>query len=205
MGRRAGKEVIQISRHALFLPLLLLCIAGVFIGFWYYQTQLSATSLPLLIFVPDCPLYVLLTLPLLLGLIRSSSFSFLVAIGMAKYGLWTVFVLLFHSSYYFQQDFLPITIVFIIGHTGMAILGCALLSKKRVGVGAFSLSLAWFLLNDFADYFVGTVPPIPLSGMEAVKYLTIAASIAITFAFFVYNQKIRNLPVVKTFREIIGN
>jgi len=187
-----------------FRLLLLLSVAAVLIGFWYYAGQLAATPLPLLIFVPDCPLYVLLALPILLGLIRSPPYSFLVSIGMFKYGLWTVFVLLFYSEYW-QASQLWITIPFIIGHVGMALLGAAILPKKRVAFGIFAIVLLWFLLNDYSDYFLGAIPPIPAHDLGLVRDLTIAASIAFTLAFYFFNKQIRELAPVKFFRSAIQN
>lgn len=193
------------KRSPLFWLLTLLVFAGVIIGAWYYSGQLSATPLALAIFVPDCPLYVLLSIPILLGLIKNDSFSFLTAIGMSKYGLWTIFALLFHSKYYFAPSALLITIIFIIGHIGMALLGGALLPKKRVAFAVFALALAWFLLNDYADYFLGTRPPIPPEGIGLVQNLTIAASFVLTLGFFLFAEKVRSLAPVRFFRQIIGN
>ena len=146
------------KRAFLFKLLFLLCIAGVLAGFFYYSDQLLAVPLLLAIFVPDCPLYVLLTLPILAKQIKSDAYSFLVSLGMFKYGLWTVFVLLFYSEYWSPSQ-IWITVPFIIGHIGLALLGAALLPKKRVAFAVFALVLAWFLLNDYADYYLGTRTP----------------------------------------------
>lgn len=189
---------------SLFLLLCLLMCAAVLIGFAYYFDQLLATPFLLLIFVPDCPLYVLLTLPILARRIKSDAYSFLVSLGMFKYGLWTVFVLLFYSEYWSPSQ-LWITVPFIIGHIGMALLGAAILPRKRVAFAVFTLVLIWFLLNDYADYFLGTVPPIPVHNLDLVRDLTIAASILFTLAFFLFPEKIRSLAPVKFFREIIQN
>lgn len=191
-------------RGRLFGLLFLLCIAGVLVGFWYYLGQLAATPFLLLIFVPDCPLYVLLAIPILAKGIKSGAYSFLVSMGMFKYGLWTVFVLLFYSEYWAPPQ-IWITIPFIIGHAGMALLGAALLPKKRVAFAVFALVLLWFLLNDYADYWLGTRPPIPDHDISLVRDLTIAASIIFTLAFFLYPEKIRSLAPVKFFRRVIQN
>src|SRR3989338_5584521 len=159
----------------LFLLLCFLTCAAVLIGFGYYWNQLLATPLLLIIFVPDCPLYVLLTLPILARKVSNDAYSFLVSLGMFKYGLWTVFVLLFYAEYW-QLSQLWITVPFIIGHIGMALLGAALLPKKRVAFAVFALVLAWFLLNDYSDYFLGPRPPIPAHDLSLVRDLTIAAS-----------------------------
>lgn len=184
--------------------LCLLCCAAVLIGFFYYSEQLLLTPLILIIFVPDCPLYVLLTIPILAKRITSNAFSFLVSLGMFKYGLWTVFVLLFYGEYW-QPSQIWITVPFIIGHIGMALLGAALLPKKRVAFAAFALAIAWFLLNDYADYFLGTRPLIPSHDIGLVASLTIAASILFTLSFFLFPEKIRSFAPVKFFRQIIQN
>src|SRR3989338_4277161 len=163
------------EKKKLFLLICLLMCAAVLIGFGYYLDQLALTPILLLIFVPDCPLYVLLTLPILARKVSSDSYSFLVSLGMFKYGLWTVFVLLFYTEYWSHSQ-LWITIPFIIGHIGMALLGAALLPKKRVAFAVFALVLVWFLLNDYADYFLGPRPPIPAHDLSLVRDLTIAAS-----------------------------
>lgn len=192
-------------RRPLFAVLLLLNIAAVFTGLWYYWGQIAATSLQLLIFVPDCPLYVLLAIPILAKLVKNDSFSFLVSVGMVKYGLWTVFVLLYNWGAYSLPDFLPVTIIFIIGHFGMALEGACLLPKKRTSALAFILILGWFLLNDYADYFLGARPLIPAQGIEAVRDLTVAASFAIAFCFYFHADKIRGWLPVKLGRWLIQN
>lgn len=191
-------------RQPLFQLLLLLNIAAVLIGFWYYFGQLASTPLPLLPFVPDCPLYVLLAIPILFGL-RNAAYSFLTSIGMAKYGLWTIFVLLFHSQAYFSPELAAVSIIFIFGHAGMVLEGLALLPKKRVGAAVLLLAIGWFLLNDLADYSLGTVPPIPTSGMGAVRNLTIAASLVLPLALFLYAEKLRSFAPVKFFRWLVAN
>ena len=98
---------------------MLLNVAAVIVGFYFYSDQLAATPPQLLIFVPDCPLFVFLSLLIILGIVRNDIFSFLVSAGMVKYGLWTVFVLLFHWGAYSVPAALPVTVVFIIGHLGI--------------------------------------------------------------------------------------
>jgi|SRR3989338_1913614 len=187
----------------LFLLLCFLTCAAVLIGFGYYSDQILATPLLLIIFVPDCPLYVLLTLPILAKRIKNDTYSFLVSLGMFKYGLWTVFVLLFYSEYW-QPSALWITIPFIIGHIGMALLGAALLPKKKVAASIALVVLLWFLLNDYADYFLGTRPPIPGRDISLVRDLTIAASVLFTLSFFIFPERIRSFPPVRFFRQVIG-
>ncbi len=205
MAGRKAEGVEESKRRPLFNLLLLLLVAAAAVGFWYYWDQLLATTPALLVFVPDCPMYALLTIPILLGMVRSTAYSFIVALGMFKYGIWTVAVLLFHWNAYSVFNSLPITLIFIIGHTGMALLGAALLPKKKLAFPFILVVLAWFLLNDISDYFWGTVPPIPKAGLGLVAILTFLASIIFTAGFFFYAEKAKTFPPVAFFREIIGN
>ena len=192
-------------RQHLFSIVLLLNVISVFTGLWYYWDQLTVTPWHLLIFVPDCPLYVLLAIPILLKWVKNDAYYFLVSIGMVKYGLWTVFALLYHSKVYFLPEFLPVTLVFIIGHLGMALEGACLLPKKKVAAGILLAAMAWFLLNDFSDYVLGTVPPIPHEGMAFVALLTVLSSLLLPLAFYLYSDKLHGFPVVKFGRWILQN
>jgi uncharacterized membrane protein YpjA len=186
-----------------FWPIVLLNIAAVLVGVYFYQDQLAATAPHLLIFVPDCPLYVLLSLLIIFGLVRSKTVSFIVSAGMAKYGLWTVFALLFHWDVYSQPLFFWTSVIFIVGHIGMALEGLALLPKKQARL-ALALALAWFLLNDYSDYWLGAVPKLPPGGLETVRALTIASSIAIPLLLFSFAAQLRASAPVAWLRRQLG-
>lgn len=195
---------MEIKLRDLFLPLVLINIAAVLTGIYFYTDQLAGTAPQLLLFVPDCPLFVFLALLILLGIIRNGAFSFFVSAGMVKYGLWTVFALLYHWDYYSQPFFFWTTVIFILGHIGMALEGLALLPGRRAGIAALALTIIVFLASDYSDYWLGTVPSIPQAGMGLVRNLTIAASIALPLLLFAYKEKIGKLPLVRQLRGIIG-
>lgn len=189
--------------RALFCIAVLLNIIAVFAGIYFYLDQIAATPLSLLLFVPDCPLYVFLALLIILGAVKNDIFSFIVSIGMVKYGLWTVFALLFHSGYYFAPGMLAVSAIFVLGHLGMALEGLALLPAKKIGAPALVLAIGWFLANDFSDYFIGTVPRIPQEGMASVQAITIASSILLPLALFLLAGKIRGNALVAWLRGIL--
>ena len=122
---------------------------------------------------------------------------------MVKYGLWTVFVLFFHSGYYFAPDMLLVSVIFVIGHFGMALEGLAIIPKKPIAIPALALAAGWFLLNDYSDYFLGTVPLIPPGGLETLRDITIASSIAIPLALFALAGRIRENALVAWLRGIL--
>ena len=202
MGKTRDSMKAQ-TAHSLFLIAVLLNVAAVFAGIYFYAGQLAATPLPLLIFVPDCPLYVFLALLIILGAVKNDLFSFIVSVGMVKYGLWTVFVLLFHANAYFAPEMLVISSIFVLGHLGMAAEGLALLPKARIAVSAMALSILWFLVNDFSDYVLGTVPSLPPGGLDVVRSLTIASSLLLPLALFAFSAQIMKNALVAWLRGIL--
>ncbi|MCX8194975.1 MAG: DUF1405 domain-containing protein [Candidatus Micrarchaeota archaeon] len=195
----------MLFRKALFAILLLFCAFALLKGYLFYEKQLASTPLHLLVFVPDCPLYVLLTLPIILKKISSPAYSFIVSVGMAKYGIWTLFIFLFHWDAYSSAEILPITLLFSAGHICMVLLGLSILPKEKVSPLVMFLALGWFLLNDFSDYFWGTVPEIPPRGISAVRDFTFFLSFLLAPSLFFFSGKIRELPGVRLFRMVIQN
>ena len=195
----------MVSRKSLFLLLVFINVAAIFAGIYYYSDQLLYTFIPLLIFVPDCPLYVLLALPIIAKIIKNDAFSFLVSVGMVKYSLWTISIFLIFSGAYFAPLMLPITLLFIAGHLGMLLEGLAIAPKKKVATAAVLLTLGWFILNDVSDYFWGTKPPIPEGNAALIAAATFAASLVFTFLLYFYAEKVQDVPFVKFLRGIIGS
>ncbi|MCX6771853.1 MAG: DUF1405 domain-containing protein [Candidatus Micrarchaeota archaeon] len=187
----------------LFWMAILLNALGVLIGASVYAGQFALHPAYLAIFVPDCPLYVFLALLIIFGIIRNDIFAFIVSVGMVKYGLWTVFILLFHSSYYFAPGLLPVSIVFIFGHIGMAAEGLAIMPKGKITLAALALAICWFLLNDYSDYWLGTMPLIPPGGLATLRDLTIASSILLPLALFALAGRIRENALVAWLRGIL--
>ena len=191
-------------RRALFYIAICLNLLAIYFGYAVYADQFALHSPYLAIFVPDCPLYVFLALLIIFGIVKNDLFSFIVSIGMVKYGLWTIFVLFFHSSYYFSPDMFSMSVIFVLGHIGMALEGLALLPKKKLALPALALAIIWFLINDFSDYFLRTVPLIPQGGMEAVGGITISSSVALPLVLFAFAEKIRNCAIVAWLRGILS-
>ena len=192
-----------ISRKCLFPLLVLINIAAILVGIYYYYGQLVSVPLQLLIFVPDCPLYVLLALLIIAKIVKNDAFAFLVSVGMVKYSLWTIFIFLIFSGIYFAPAALPITLLFIAGHLGMLLEGLAVAPKKKVAVAAVLLALGWFLLNDISDYFWGTKPPIPAGNDMLIAAATFAASILFTLLLYFFAEKVRKVPLVEFLRKIM--
>ena len=195
---------MQSRLRALFWIAILLNAIGILAGASVYADQLALHPAYLSIFVPDCPLYVFLSLLIIFGIVRNEIFAFIVSIGMVKYGLWTVFVLFFHSGYYFAPDMLLVSVIFVIGHFGMALEGLAIIPKKPIAIPALALAAGWFLLNDYSDYFLGTVPSLPPGGLAFVAIITFASSILLPLALFSFAARIRENALVAWLRGVLS-
>lgn len=191
------------SRPLFLILLALLAMIAISVGIIYYYDQLTTISPHLLVFVPDCPLYMLLGLLVMAKIFKSDTFSFLVSVGMVKYGIWTVSVFFLFSSAYFAPQRLTVTLIFIAGHLAMLLGGLAILPKKKVAVSALIITMGWFLLNDVSDYVWGTRPYLPPGHDTLVAVLTFAASIAFTLILYFHYGKAERVPLVKWMRGII--
>jgi uncharacterized membrane protein YpjA len=128
---------------------------------WYGETLLQ-TPWYALVFVPDCPLYALLfVIPLTLIMLGRSRpwINALVAVGLVKYGIWTVFYWVVYWSR--TADFNFISIIMTLTHAGMILEGLFLLSFLRMDWPTALTVSGWFLLNDWVDYGRGYHPSIP--------------------------------------------
>ena len=152
------------NRSPLLLLLIIANLAGAFYGFFiYYPSQFVNTPLALWIFVPDCPLYVFVfAVALLLSWkgVENDAFSFIVSIGLMKYGLWTMFALAYYGWFFFSAPYAIVSAVIFALHFGMAAEGLVP-RVRRCGIGVLAIGFAWFLLNDLMDYVVGTAPYLP--------------------------------------------
>jgi uncharacterized membrane protein YpjA len=201
LGRRTGKKsekmkniipkIYQINYTSyliLISILIFLNTLAVFVGYIFYYEQFLQTPWYLYIFVPDCPLYVLLAIPIILGL-KNETYRFLVSTGLLKYGIWTIFVFFVYSSYYFSDEVKIVTILFIFGHLGMILQGLAFLPYKNVKKSMVLIAIAWFILNDFIDYYIGTRPFLPQNDVTLPVAEAIISTILIPLFLFKLGKK----------------
>jgi len=133
-------------------------ILGTIFGFYYYFEQLVNTSMILWIFVPASPLatFFLATSVYLnadnRGIPLLDALAFL---GNFKYGLWTVFVLLYYSEIFFMGQELLYVFMFF-SHLGMAVQAFLVFYWQNFRLKELGIVGAWFLLNDLVDYTLGT-------------------------------------------------
>jgi uncharacterized membrane protein YpjA len=167
----------KIFNNILFLTIIVVInLLGSIIGFYYYYHQLSSSPLYLWPFIPDCPLYTLLVAAILITFILTKKsadmLSFITSIGLAKYGTWTVLVVLGFSQFYFSVDQNMYTALACM-HVLMALEFILPLSiMKGIKKSYIVVVFVWFFLNDFFDYYFGTHPPLPYWGVSDVAFMT---------------------------------
>lgn len=138
--------------------IILTNIIGSAFGLYYYWDQLMMTPWHYWLFVPDCPLYTFFMIFALLFIAlgrRNDTFNVITAIGLAMYGAWTMFVLIYFGEIYFAPENALMSAGLWISHCGMALESIFLLPYiKKAGIVSWIVAAAWFLLQDFMDYFV---------------------------------------------------
>jgi len=172
-------------------------VLGTFYGWYYYKMQLAENPPYLWVLITDSPnstLLFVLALAFILKGRKNDFLSFFAASNLIKYGLWTCFVLLFHSDYFFSPyRYILYTGIFIT-HALMVVEAIPLARTIDGFRIHYFLTLGWLLINDYFDYVVGIHPYIPLEKIEVVAVVTILlsfTSFVITALIAVQMQKRR--------------
>jgi uncharacterized membrane protein YpjA len=187
-----------VENTPLLIAIIIINVAGSLVGLFYYWDQLVSASPSAWIFIPDCPLYTMLA-AVVLAVYASTKrgsdlINFITAVGLAKYGTWTVVVVLWFSAFYFSVDSSLYTVLVLL-HVAMAaqfVLPLLLIRHLKPHLAV--VALVWFLANDFADYFLGTHPPVPTSEISLIAAFTFLLTplfivIAYIAARFLNNSK----------------
>ncbi|HTY90961.1 MAG TPA: DUF1405 domain-containing protein [Methanocella sp.] len=150
-------DLVYGDKRLLALIILINVIGSAF-GFYYYWDQLMMTPWYYWLFVPDCPLYTFFMIFALLFIAMgkpNDTFNVITAVGLAMYGAWTMFVLIYFGEVYFAPENALMSSALWISHCGMALESIFLLPYiKKAGIFSWMTACAWFLLQDFMDYFV---------------------------------------------------
>lgn len=144
-------------------------LVGIAYGFYYYARyrQFQQTPPALWIFVADSPLAVLwaeLALVAFWTKRRPGWLDALAFVGNVQVGLWTCYVLVAYGDRMGTFDFsdgIPLNLVLLAGHFGMALLGLVFLEGLRAEgrrnrarlAWAVGIAAAFYLVNDALDYF----------------------------------------------------
>jgi uncharacterized membrane protein YpjA len=163
-------------------------LLGFFYGVYYYGDQLAQTAPALWLLVIDCPLQALLFAIVLFLAVSGKGSGFLTALtaaGSLKYGIWTMFVILFHGDYFLAGTLAVGYSLIFISHFGQFLEGLFLSGIKKASAGVMIAILLLYLLNDYSDYVWGTHPLIPERDIGTVAAVTVALSfLSVAFVYF---------------------
>ncbi|VVB73639.1 Uncharacterised protein [uncultured archaeon] len=158
-----------------------------FYGMYYYGDQLAETAPALWLLVVDCPLQALLFAAVIFLAASGKGSDLLTAFtaaGSLKYGLWTMFVILFHGDYFLVGSLaLGYSLIFL-AHVGQFLEGLFLSGIKEMSAGTAIAILLLYLFNDYSDYIWGTHPLIPDRALGTVAAVTIGLSfLSVAFVY----------------------
>jgi uncharacterized membrane protein YpjA len=167
------------KKPSLFYLIVLINLGGTVYGIYYYHLQLLEYPFYMWPIISDSPNSTLAFAVAFLLLYRKKSkdiITIFAGASLIKYGLWTDFVLLFHSGYFFSPERMLLYTGIFITHTAMVVEGIPLAATVRnMGWRVYAV-LLWFLINDGFDYLRGTHPYIPQYGIETVALVTVLLS-----------------------------
>ncbi|OIO20966.1 hypothetical protein AUJ17_04055 [Candidatus Micrarchaeota archaeon CG1_02_47_40] len=192
------------GRSLLFWLLIFVLVAASAYGFYYYRGVFAETSPWLWLFVPDSALAIVFALLVVVGARKGAwdnLLRYFASVSLVKYGVWTVFVMMYHPQAYLAGGrALESVFLYIIPHIGMVLLALAVLPKRR-SAPALALCALFFLLNDYFDYFfaggivAGIIPNGNFGVVAGVSILLTFFSLL--FAHFASSWK--KLPKIEVF------
>ncbi|MEM2974094.1 MAG: DUF1405 domain-containing protein [Candidatus Micrarchaeia archaeon] len=217
MGKKVSKTGIW--DNLFFWFVIFANMAGAAYGFaFYYWDRLASTSFPLIIFVPDCPLYVLLfaiSAIIVKAGIRhwaSDILIFISSAGLAKYAVWTMFVILFFNQYFLAPEVAWLYTALFVAHLLTLLETFAFVGRfdiRRLGtkftVLCIAVAVVWLVLNDVSDYVLDTHPTLPV--MDALQFsvlvlVTLALSLVIPFLYYLALRS-RSVPVLDFIPKLV--
>ena len=149
--------------RGLVLSLIVINFLGSLYGFYWYWPQLQEFPAEMWLVIFDSPLATLLFSFFLTAIYFGRRIPLLEAlafISMVKYGLWTDLVL---GHFMMVTRSTPFDAVHLtLSHFSMALESFIFMRYYRPAAVWGLAAAIWFLFNDYLDYFVGTVPTLPL-------------------------------------------
>ena len=162
---------------------------GTIWGFFWYKDQLSQTPWYFWPLTPDCPLTSLCFL-LFLWWVREgkrwragwkAAVSWIAVLGSLKYGIWTVLVIgqyaLSPGSRPDGQDWMLMA-----SHIGLFAEGVLFRRQLPMMPAMYGAAMVWFLMNDYADWFLLVHPRLPLPDeFQFAMWTSIGLTVVIYF------------------------
>ncbi|MEF8880379.1 MAG: DUF1405 domain-containing protein [Candidatus Nanohaloarchaea archaeon] len=185
--------------------LALVNLLGTAFGFYYYLDQIFSTPMVLWIFVPASPIATFFFassiylnskdrgLPLLDTLAFISNF---------KYGLWTVFCLLYYWDIFFTGNSVGLYTFMILSHLGMFIQSFMVFNWNNINLRLLVLTGLWYIINDFVDYTFGTHTELYTEYVLPAELAAYSLTIAAFFSGLTLIQKDRFSSKIRELRGI---
>lgn len=184
--------------HPIIALLILINFFGFLVGMIVYYQQMVVVNPIFWIFIPDCPLYVMLASIVYMKMFRNNLFKMITAAGLLKYGVWTIFTLSYYSDYFLSNWFGWLLMIEHIGMTFQFLLVTKKFEKKELFV-----AIGWFLLNDYVDYILGMHPYIPSSDWRAVGAFATAGSVLAPLIVYFIGEKLEKNSIMKALKQML--
>jgi uncharacterized membrane protein YpjA len=166
----------------------LINVLGTIFGFLYYQYMFDLVPWYMWPVVPDSPgstLLFAIAMALFYFGRKKDWLSFLACASTIKYGLWTIFVILYFPEHFLAPAVKNFYYLMIFLHFGMVIQVVVLLHTIERKRKYLFIVLLWFFTNDYFDYVLGT-GPLTTHGLnlEVVGFATAGLSAASGLAVY---------------------
>ena len=145
----------MINSRQLAIALVIINLIAFVYGLYYYRDQIARVDPSLIIFAVDSPLNAILFGAVILFALfgyRNDLLTGLAAVGNIKYGLWTMFVIIFQGSYFLSPEVIGTYMILFVAHIGQLLQGLYLADisglAKKSGRIILDILIAWVLLND---------------------------------------------------------
>ena len=187
-----GFQLGKLLNNKNFLLLLILTNSiGFLFGIYYYWHQLIETPFFIWIFVIDSPLpvlcYAVICSLIYLNKKLPRIITYLTIVGLIKYGIWTILALILNFDYFFGINAMLYSVI-AISHFGMILEGLSLMPRLNIKARDFFVVLSFFLLNDFFDYFLGTLPSVPSIYVIILEFASVVMSISLPILVISYKK-----------------
>lgn len=198
LGRRFIRFLAEIPHsRGLVLGLIVINFLGSLYGFYWYWPQLREFPVKVWPVIFDSPLATLFFSLFLLAIYFGRRIPLLEAmafISMVKYGLWTSLVL---GHYMVLTRSVPFDAAHLtLSHFSMALESFIFMRYYRPAAVWGLAATIWFVFNDYMDYYVGTVPTLPLP--EYVGLVKIIGFSLTVFAVGIFLLTKPKLPAHRT-------
>lgn len=175
-------------------------LAGALFGFYYYLPQFGETPVYLWILVADSPIATLLAAGAYISRTCDSPSAVLDSLAFLanlKYGLWTVFVLLYYSESFLSFRSGPMFTFLVISHLLMALQAFFLFEDARITLASTAAAVSAYLINDLVDYGLGIHTSLPEvnsfgdpAGVVAFSLTTVCGVLLLSQAQFLQEKSL---------------